>query len=549
VIVITGCGKFNLNQITYKVVPSPLEYKGDSIEVTITAEYPKKTMPKKAMAEVTPVLKYKGGEKSFKTIKLKGEKSSGEGQTVNHTGGNIKYNAKIPYVDGMQDAELHVKAVGMMKGKEKFSGMTTSPIALGTIITPLLTMKDEQFVLGAHNFGPIFKTQIANIYFPYNSASIRPGEKTSDEMNKMKEFVDAQLKDGATFQSLEINGWASPDGEETKNSELSTKRSDEVKKWMSSYFEKDKKIKGLSLSSKGNGEDTRGFQTLTGSNNFEGKSELISKINSGAKNSDLKKDMAKDSYNYFEKEILSPLRKSEVKLVVQQRQKTNDELINLSKSNPSALTIEELLYTAQTLISDDATKMQVYNSTAQLFPTDWRAYNNMGLIFASQGKINEALTEFQKAEKVSSTEKAIKNNIGAAYMMKGDKTNAMNYYKQGSGSSENGHNLGNLYILQGKYPEAVSSFGNECSFNAALAKVLAGSAEKAGSTIDCSKQKEMALSYYLKAIAAARTNSKQAIIDNLKTAIQKDGSLKSKAKADLEFLKYREDGEFKSVTQ
>lgn len=40
--VIAGCGKFNLNKITYKVVPSPLEYKGDTVEVTITAEYPKK---------------------------------------------------------------------------------------------------------------------------------------------------------------------------------------------------------------------------------------------------------------------------------------------------------------------------------------------------------------------------------------------------------------------------------------------------------------------------------------------------------------------------
>lgn len=544
--VIAGCGKFNLNKITYKVVPSPLEYKGDTVEVTITAEYPKKTMPKKALAEVTPILKYKGGEKAYKTIYLKGEKATGDGQTVKHAGGTLKYNAKIQYADGMQEAELHVKGIGKVKDKEKYSGMTKEPIALGTIITPLLTLKDEQFVLGKHNYGPIFKTQIANIYFPYNAFNIRPAEKTSDEMKAFQQFVDFQIKDGGTFKSLDVNGWASPDGEESKNNDLSTKRSNEVRKWIELYFTKDKEVTTLQISNKGNGEDANGFKALAASKNFEGKNDLVSKINSGAMNKDLK-SAGTAAYNQFEKEVLSPLRKSEIKLVVQERQKTNDELVNYAKNDPAKLTIEELLYTAQTLISDDATQIQIYNSAARQFPDDWRPNNNIGIIYVKQGKLNEALTEFQKAEKLSSSEKSIKNNIGAVYMLKGDKSNALSYYKQGGGSSENAHNLGNIYILQGKYSEAVASFGNECSFNAALAKLLAGSPEKAGSTIDCSDAKEQPLSYYLKAIAAARTNSKQALYDNLKTAIQKDASLKAKAKIDLEFLKYRNESEFKAL--
>lgn len=545
---IASCGKFNLNKISYKVVPNPLEYKGDTVEVTITAEYPKKTMPKKATAEVTPILKYKGGEKAYKTLYLKGEKATGDGQTVNHTGGTLKYNSKIAYVDGMQEAELHVKGVGKLKDKEKYSGMTTEPIALGTIITPLLTLKDERFVLGKHNYGPIFKTQTANIYFPYNAFNIRPSEKTSDEIKKFQEFVDFQLQDGGIFKSLEVNGWASPDGEESKNNDLSTKRSEEVRKWIENYFVKDKKVTSLQISNKGNGEDINGFKAIVASKNFEGKNELVSKINSGAMNKDLK-SAGTAAYNQFEKEILSPLRKSEIKLVVQERQKTNDELINFAKNDPTKLTLEELLYTAQTLIDDEATQIKIYEAAARQFPEDWRPNNNIGIIYAKQGKLNEALTEFQKAEKISGSEKAIKNNIGAVYMLKGDKNNALSYYKQSSGSAENSHNLGNLYILQGKYAEAVSSFGNECSFNAALAKLLAGSPEKAGGIIDCSDDKDKALSFYLKAIAAARTNSKQALIDNLKTAVQKDSSLKAKAKTDMEFLKFREDGDFKSVVQ
>jgi Flp pilus assembly protein TadD/outer membrane protein OmpA-like peptidoglycan-associated protein len=540
-----GCAKFNLDKIKYKVVPSPLEYKADSIEVTITAEYPKKTMPKKATAEVTPVLKYKGGEKAFKTLPVKGEKATGSGTTLSWSGGTVKYNAKIPYVDGMQEAELHVKGVGYMKGKEKANIMTTEPIALGTIITPLLLKKDEKFVYGKHNYGPITLTKKVSMYFPYNAFNIRPSEKDSASKGTFNSFVDFQIKDGGTFKSMEVNGWASPDGEEGKNNELSTKRADEVKKYLEGYI-KDKKLT-LTVTSKGNGEDLNGLTNVAKGKSFEGLNDLINKVKSGAKNSELK-SAGNASFNQFEKEVLSPLRKAEVTLTVTERQKTNAELIDLAKNNPKKLTLEELLYTAETLITDDATKISVLQSTASQFPTDYRANNNIGIIYAKQGKLNEALTEFQKAEKLAGSDKGIKNNIGAVYMLKGDKANAITYYKQGTGSQENNHNMGNVYITQGKYSEAVSAYGSENSFNAALAKILAGNPEKAPAIIDGSSEKEDALSYYLKAVAAARTNSNQAVFDNLKTAIQKDGSLKAKAKADLEFLKLRSDSNFTSIT-
>lgn len=535
-----GCAKFNLDKIKYKVVPSPLEYKADSIEVTITAEYPKKTMPKKGTAEVTPVLKYKGGEKAFKTLNVKGEKATGDGTTLNWSGGTVKYNAKIPYVDGMQEAELHVKGVGYMKGKEKGQVMTKEPIALGTIVTPLLLKKDEQFVYGANNYGPIILTQTVNMYFPYNSYNVRPSEKDSLNKGSFNGFVDFQIGDGGTFKSITVDGWASPDGEEGLNNELSTKRSDEVKKHVEKFL-KGKKLE-IEVTAKGNGEDMAGFNQLASGAN----SDLVNQVKGGAKNSDLR-GAGNGAYNQFEKEVLSPLRKAIVTLKVQERQKTEAELVDMAKNSPEKLTLEELLYTSETLINDDATKISVLQKTASMFPDDWRANNNIGIILAKQGKLNDALTEFQKAEKISGSEKAIKNNIGAVYMLKGDKSNALSYYKQGSGSSENNHNMGNYYVTQGKYSEAVSSFGSENSFNAALAKLLAGNPEKAPGIIDASSEKDDALSYYLKAVAAARTNSNQAVIDNLKTAISKDGSLKAKAQADLEFLKMRDNSDFKSV--
>ncbi len=56
----------------------------------------------------------------------------------------------------------------------------------------------------------------------------------------------------------------------------------------------------------------------------------------------------------------------------------------------------------------------------------------------------------------------------------------------------------------------------------------------------------MALSHYLRAIAAARKGD-AAGLSSLKTAIEKDGSLKAAAKEDCEFLKWRENADFKAM--
>lgn len=544
--VLASCGKFNLHKITYKVVPDPLELRGDSVEITVNAEYPKKTIPKKSTAEATPVLKFKGGEKDYKTLYFKGEKMEGaQGTTINWAGGSFKYNSKIAYVDGMQESELHVKGKGYnKKGKLKYEGITETPIAYGVITTPLWTQKDDQFVYGKHAYGPIYLTKKVTAYFPYNSASLRGSEKDSVAKGSFNKFVQDQIADGGTFEKVEINGWASPDGEETRNNDLSAQRAKEVEKYAASYF-KGKKVT-VTTDAKGNGEDMNGFNTLANSSNVEGKNDFISQVKSGASNSQLKAKGGK-AFNEFEKEVLSPLRKAEMVLTVKQREKTNDELVKLAKEDVKKLTLEEALYTVETLIEDDATKVQILENIAKEFPEDYRATNNIGVIYAKQGKLDEALTKFLEAEKIAPSEAAVKNNIGAIYMRKGDKEQALAYYKQGAGSKENNHNLGNVYILQGKYNEAVSAYSDECSFNAALAKLLNGNPEKVNEILDCSPEKETAAAYYLRAIAAARTNSTNTAISNLKEAIAKDPSLKAKAKSDLEFRNLRENSEFKSL--
>lgn len=542
---LTSCGKFNLNLINYKVNPSPLELHNDSVAITVSAEYPAKLMPRKGSATVTPVLKYKGGERAFKAVTFQGDKASGNGEVISRDGGSIKsYKSTIAFSDAMDVAELHITGVGSVNGKEKKTETTTTPIALGVITTPRLVQPTARFTASSNNYGPVYKSQKATFFFAYNSSTVRPGERKSEEMKAFRAFVDAQMTAGATLEKLDIQGWASPDGEESKNQTLSNARAEAVRKVFTEYFVKEKKVTTVQFTSNGNGEDRAGFSTRMGNAKFEKKSDVSSQVNGGVRNADLRKFGA-TIYNALEKEVLGPLRRVEVTLTIKEREKTNEELLSFAMSSPEKLNIEEFLYTSDKIATTNDQRLQILANAERQFPEDARPFNNRGIIFTQNNKFDEALQEFLKAEKLAPNDIAIKGNIGGDYLRKGDHAKALKYLTPARGANKDAdYNLGTIFISQAKYNDAVSLFGSDCSFNAALAQILAGSPEKAMNTLSCAKEKDEAMSFYLRAVAAARTKSNQAVFENLRAAIQKDASLKAKAKSDLEFLKLRENSEF-----
>ena len=54
---------------------------------------------------------------------------------------------------------------------------------------------------------------------------------------------------------------------------------------------------------------------------------------------------------------------------------------------------------------------------------------------------------------------------------------------------------------------------------------------------------------YLKAIVAARTNDRNGVYENLKSAIAQDAAMKTRAQKDIEFSKYAEDAEFQAIVK
>ncbi|MBN8703559.1 MAG: hypothetical protein J0M08_10870 [Bacteroidetes bacterium] len=553
-----GLGKMvkNAPKVTYEVSPKPLEMHADSVKVTVSGKYPAKFFAKKATVVITPTLKYQGGEKTLKPITVLGEAAEGSGTKVSYAnGGSFMYNDKIAYTPEMAKSELFVKATGSMKSKTK--DFPEVKIADGVVATPLLVKSDEKAIAAKDKFTKTVPvTTTGSIYYTVNQSTVRPNEMSNTEMKAVKAFIAEGVAKGYTFKNANVSAYASPDGEQTLNADLAQDRAKSGMKAMMGVFgDKKNKVEAATAESfysiVTTAEDWEGFKKLMEASSIADK-DLILRVLTMYSDLDIRereiKNLAK-TYEEVSNEILPKLRRAVITINGEQNSRTDDQIAKLSTTTPDSLSVEEVLYAAN-LTTDMNTKLSIYKAGERLYPNDWRCINNVGFIYLMQNKVGDAQAQFEKANKLVTANPIVLNNLGATARLKGDKKAAMDYYKSASGAgSEVEYNMGIINIMNGEYAAAVTNFGSTNSFNAALAQVLNGSANNALAIIDNSPEKDMAISYYLKAIVGARSNNNDLMINNLKSAINKDSSLKAKAKDDCEFLKYRANADFKAIVE
>lgn len=554
-----GLGKMikKQNLITYEVTPKPLEMHGDSVGVTISGKYPAKLFAKKAVVTVTPVIKYAGGEKTLKPVTLVGEKATGSGQKISYEkGGTFTYTDKVGYDPGMKVAKLEIRAQGAVKKKTKdFKGIE---IADGTIITPLLVRNDEKGIFAKDAFVKTTSVnQTANIYYVINQSVVRPSEMKSEEMKSLQSFILTNSNNTMwyDFKGIEVSAYASPDGELTLNAKLAENRAKSGSDALRSEFKKNKDKNNTF------GKDESTYKVVTTAEDWDGFKKLMETSSIADKDLVLRvlsmysdpvqrekeiKNLSK-TYKEVADQILPKLRRSVLTVVVDKKSRTDEMITRLAATNPDSLSVEELIYGA-TLTQDVNTKMNIYKAAEKQYGSDWRTSNNLGVTYLMTNKIEDAKAAFERANKANPNNPIVMNNMGAVVAKSGDRRAAMDYYNKANGAgAEVNYNKGIVLVRDGKYADAVTAMGSYKGFNLALAQLLNGNPESVNATIDASSEKDMAMSYYLKAIAAARKGDASGL-SSLKTAIEKDGSLKAMAKDDCEFLKWRDNADFKGMT-
>ncbi len=549
-LVVAGCGGLGkmdkyASTITHTVDPDPLIVQGDTVHVNVNGNFPGKYFYKKAQVELTPTITYATGESPLKMAGFQGEKAAGNYTVVPYESGkSFSYSDKVAYTPAMEQSQLMLKILGKQGKKEK--PFNAVKLADGVITPPYLVMSDDRVIMAPDKFVRV-TSHSANATINYLVASevVRPSELKDQDVKDMNNFVKNGMKNPRiSWKGVNIDAYASPEGEVKMNENLADKRAATAKRWIQGVLQANKVTTAkdnafYTLNPKG--EDWAGFKTATQASNFKDK-DLVLRVLEMYPDVDKREQEIKNmaaTYKELSEDILPKLRRSEVSLNYEVNGYSDAELSSISKTNPDTMTVEELLKAAS-LTTDLNEQLRIYKAAERLYPQDYRCTNNVGYVLFQQGKSAEAQAEFQKANGIMDNPIST-NNLGVIARQKGDRAKAAELFAKATAAGPDvKYNQGIIAIQNGDYSSANSSMAGQNTFNAALAKMLGGDAAGAGTILAASPDKDSAQGHYLAAIIAARTNNGDGVRSNLAAAVAKDASLKDKAMKDLEFRNFKD---------
>ena len=540
VLAFSSCSKMGeLDPSYFTTDPEVLEAIGGKVPVTITGKFPEKYFKKTATVEVTPVLRWDGGEAKGQPAMFQGEKVEGNDQTISYKmGGTYTMKASFDYVPEMAKSELYLD-FKIKKGKKEYT-IPSVKIADGVIATSELpTVKSANAAYAADAFQRIIKqAQEAQIMFLIQQANIRASELKSDGIKDFNKKVVAINGDKKNFKlnNIEISAYASPDGGVKLNTGLAEDRQENTEKYLNKELKKGE-IE-TQVDAKYTAQDWEGFQELVSKSNIQDK-DLILRVLSMYQDPEQRETEIKNIssvYKTLADEILPQLRRARLTANYDVIGRSDEEINAAFDAKEDSISVDELLYAA-TLTQDNARKEAIYKRAIEKYPNDFRAYNNLGMMSYAAGDLNAAENYFKQAASKSASAAEVNTNLGLCELCKGNVAEAETYLSKSTGANTANEALGNLYIKQGQYDRAVQAFGDTKTNSAALAQILAKDYNKAKTTLEGVKNPD-AYTDYLMAIVGARTNNADLVKSSMAKVGQKDANLKASAQNDREFAKY-----------
>ena len=541
---LTSCsGKLGqLSGDYFKVNPDPLVADGGQVDATINGVFPEKYMNKKAVVTVTPELRFmkNGVEQKVqgRPATFQGEKVLGNDQTISYQlGGHYTMKTNFPYEDAMQKSELFLTFDAKV-GKKQVD-VPAIKVANGVIATSELyhrTLASAQPSVAPDAFQRVVEQkQEANIKFLIQQAELRKSELQN---NSVQEFVSLLKRisgdrENMMLGNIEISAYASPDGGFALNEKLANKRQENTE----GFVKQQLKQTNVDADVEANytAQDWEGFQQLVQASDIQDK-DVILRVLSMYKDPQEREQQIKNMSHGFQEladGILPELRRARLTINYETLGNDDETIFAQIKSNPSKLTVEELIYAAS-IADTPAEQESILKTAIRLYPKDARGYNNLAALAYSKGNYDEAQRYLAQAAGTGAACAETKANLGLLALQQGDIKTAENYIGQAGNANGLAETLGNLHLAQGNYALAEQDFNGVNSNSAALAQILSKNYAKATQTLKNVKNAD-GMTDYLQAIVNARQGNADAAQSFLRSAIQKDPSLKAYADNDLEF--------------
>lgn len=540
-----ACRLKPLNGSAAQVDPNPLTLVGTQIPGQVRLTLPAKWCHKRAIVNITPQLRYAGTSVTGQTVTIQGENVRDNYQTISYErGGSVIVPFAFEYKPGMEQSDLYLTFTATVKGKQV--NLPAIKVARGTIMTAgLASISDVTPALARDAFQRVIKEQYtADLKFLINRAEVRAAELNKREVKDWQDVVDNAYQVPNQEVDIEIQAYASPDGAQDLNERLSAERERNTSRVVARQLGNKK----IEVNAHYTAEDWDGFQKLLEASNIQDKELVLRVLSMYPDPEDREREIRNLSHVFTQlaDEILPELRRSRLNANVRIIGKSDDELKMFMAQRPGRLTIEEILYTA-TLYDNAKDQMNAYQQATQLYPKDYRAYNNIGTLYLAQGNYEQAAKYFAQAQKIQPNAASNMNEALLA-LNRGDLAEAQRLMGSAVEAPEAGQGIGLLQMHEGKYADAIRSFGNTPSNTLAIAQIMQGQYADATRTLAAVAQPNGETAY-LKAVVAARTNDLQGLISNLRSAIAQDSSYALRAQRDLEFAAFSQTPEFVALVK
>lgn len=552
-LMVCGCSKMGpLGPENFTVTPQPLEANGGKVTAVINGKFPEKYMKKKAVVTVIPELRYEGGTAVGQSQTFQGEKILGNDQTVAYKlGANYTMRPTFDYVPEMENSHLWM-TFQAKKGK-KTVNIPDVEVGYGVLATSTLlgrTVYGAQTATGkdAYQYA-IEQSTAAEIKYLIGQSNIRTSEMKSvsvqDFVKTLRQIKEDQK--GFALDNIEVSAYASPDGALKLNTALAEARS----KTSSNYLEGELKKMAFNapVDKKYTAEDWEGFKELVSASNLQDKEVIIRVLSMYDDPEEREKQIMglSSAYKELTEEVLPALRRARLRVNYELIGRSDGEIVEQYKADPSKLSVEELLYAA-TLTDDAKQQEQILQQTAKQYPDDYRAYNNLAQLAFAGGDAKAAAEQLEKAAAKGNNAQEVKANKALLALAQGDVDQAEILLGQATDASNYNDVLGNICIARGQYNQAQSVFGNSRTNSAALAQILNKDYAAAAKTLQSVIHQDATTSY-LRAIVAMRTNKESEALTHLRNALSQDGSLKTYAANDIEFASLMGDSSFQKLVK
>lgn len=550
-VALTSCNKLGeLSADNFTVTPSPMEAVGGKVPVTINGRFPEKYMKKKAIVTVTPVLRYAEGSVQGQSATFQGEKVQANNTEISYkVGGNYTMKNSFNYVPEMAKSELYLTfdaQVGKKKVKVPEVKVADGVIATSTLINRTAASANTATGEDQYQYA-IAQTKEAQIKYLINQANIRTSELNSVSVKDFVKTLREIKADQKGFQldNIEVSAYASPEGKFDFNKKLAEKRGGTSSAYVKKSLKKNKLE--TDVDTRYTAEDWDGFQKLVAASNIQDK-EVIIRVLSMYEDPEQRETQIRSlsaAFNELANEILPELRRARLTINYNIIGRSDDEIEEQLKNDASKLSVEELLYAA-TLTDDAAKKEDIYKKTVQLYPNDYRAYNNLAEMAFKSGNTTAAKQYLAQALQKNAKSSEANANLALLSLVEGNTEAAEQALGKAAEAKNYKEVLGNLNIAKGNYAQAAQDLAGVKSNSAALAQILNKDYAAAAQTLATIAAPDATTSY-LKAVLSARTNQNTQALANLKDAFAKDASLKARAAKDLDFAKLFGDATFQSL--